>query len=448
MSAGEAPGHGARSTAPFAHGERQALGTWSVIAIGVGGMVGGGIFAVLGLAVELSGGATPVAFGLAGLVAAVTAASYARLSARFPNRGGTVVFLNRAFGAGVTAGSLNVLLWLSYVVMLALYASAFGSYGARFLPAGFRGVGQHLAASGVLIGLTLLNFASADVVGRAERWVVATKIAILMVFIGVGVSSIDAGRLAVSTWPGPLTLAGGGMVIFVAYEGFELIANAAEDTRHPRRTLPIAYFASVGFVVLLYVLISAVTVGSLAPAEVARQADYALAAAARPSLGGAGFTMIGVAALLSTTSAINATLYGSARLSWAIARSGELPAQLTRKAWDRPAEGLLITAAASLALVNAFDVGPISTMGSAGFLVVFGAVNLASWRLTGSRLLAGLGLVGCLGALGALGAVTLQRSPGDLVTLGVLIGSALVIEVAYRRISGRELHLEGKGTRG
>jgi amino acid transporter len=441
--------HGARSTAPFAHGERKALGTWSVIAIGVGGMVGGGIFAVLGLAVELSGGATPLAFAMAGLLALVTAASYARLSTRFPSRGGTVVFLNRAFGRGITAGSLNVLLWLSYVVMLALYASAFGSYGARFFPAGARGIAQHLLASGVLVGLTVLNFASADVVGRAERWVVAVKIVILAVFVGVGLFSIDPSRLAFSAWPGPLTLLGGGMVIFVAYEGFELIANAAEDTRNPRTTLPRAYFASVGFVVLLYLLIAVVAVGSLAPADVQSQADYALAAAARPSLGGLGFTMIAIAALLSTTSAINATLYGSARLSWAIARSGELPEQLARKAWNRPVEGLVITAAAGVVLVNAFDVARISTMGSAGFLVVFGAVNLAAWRLTGSRLLGGLGAAGCLAALAALCAVTLDRSPADLMVLGVLIGSALLIEWGYRRLTGRELRLangeEGAG---
>jgi amino acid transporter len=435
-----------RSTAPFAHGERSNLGMWSVIAIGVGGMVGGGIFAVLGLAVELSGGATPLAFGAAGAVALVTAGSYARLSTRFPSRGGTVMFLNRAFGRGMTAGSLNVLLWLSYVVMLALYASAFGSYGARFFPAGARVAAHHLLASGVLVALTALNFASADVVGRAERWVVAIKILILAVFIGVGAFSIDHSRFALSTWPGPLALLGGGMIIFVAYEGFELIANAAEDVRRPEVTLPVAFIVSVGFVVLLYVLISLVTVGSLAPADIRSQSDYALAAAARPSLGALGFSMIGAAALLSTTSAINATLYGSARLSWAIARSGELPEQIARKVWSRPVEGLLITTAASLALVNSFDVARISTMGSAGFLVIFGAVNLAAWRLTESRVLAVFGVAGCLAALVALCAVTLDRSPADLVVLGVLMGLALLIEWAYRLATGREIRLEdGEG---
>ncbi|MCJ7591237.1 MAG: amino acid transporter, partial [Woeseiaceae bacterium] len=110
------------------------LGLWTVVSIGVGGMVGGGIFAVLGLAVQLAHGGTPVAFALAGLVALLTTYSYAKLSVAYPSRGGTVAFLDRVFGAGMLTGSLNVLLWLSYVVMLSLYAFAFGSYGSTFLP--------------------------------------------------------------------------------------------------------------------------------------------------------------------------------------------------------------------------------------------------------------------------------------------------------------------------
>jgi hypothetical protein len=114
--------------------------------------------------------------------------------------------------------------------------------------------------------------------------------------------------------------------------------------------------------------------------------------------------------------------------------------------WSRPVEGLLITTAASLALVNSFDVARISTMGSAGFLVIFGAVNLAAWRLTESRVLAVFGVAGCLAALVALCAVTLDRSPADLVVLGVLMGLALLIEWAYRLATGREIRLEdGEG---
>ncbi len=112
--------------------KKDKIGFWSVVSIGVGGMIGGGIFAVLGLAVQLAKGGTPVAFVLAGIIVLITSYSYAKLSITYPCQGGTVEFLNQAFGTGIFTGSLNILLWLSYVVMLSLYSYAFGSYAASF----------------------------------------------------------------------------------------------------------------------------------------------------------------------------------------------------------------------------------------------------------------------------------------------------------------------------
>ncbi len=96
----------------------------------------------LGLSVQITGGAAPLAFLLAGLVALLTARSYALLSTSYPSRGGTVTFVNRAFGPGMFSGGINVLLWLSYIVMLALYSQAFGGYAASFLPTADREPGQ------------------------------------------------------------------------------------------------------------------------------------------------------------------------------------------------------------------------------------------------------------------------------------------------------------------
>ena len=110
------------------------LGTFSTLSIGIGGMVGGGIFAVTGLTIEVTKGAAPMAFLIAGIVALLTSYSYLKLTLRFPGEGGTVDFLNRAFGGGILTGAANILLLLSYVVLVAVYAYAFGSYGAELLP--------------------------------------------------------------------------------------------------------------------------------------------------------------------------------------------------------------------------------------------------------------------------------------------------------------------------
>jgi amino acid transporter len=241
--------------------QKGGIGTWGVVAIGVGGMVGGGIFAVLGLAVQYSGGGTPVAFFIAGMIALLTSYSYAKLAVAFPSQGGTVVFLDRAFGIDLFTGSMNVLLWLSYVVMLALYARAFGSYGATFFSNHGSPWIMHALISTAIIVPTGLNLFSADMIGRAETWIVGLKIGLLAVFVAVGFAGIEPGRLAVATWAPPFQLLTGGMIIFVAYEGFELIANTAGDVRDPARVLPRAFYISVGGVIALYVLVSAVTVG-------------------------------------------------------------------------------------------------------------------------------------------------------------------------------------------
>jgi amino acid transporter len=419
----------------------ESMGYWAVVAVGVGGMVGGGIFAVLGLAVQLARGGTPVAFGLAGLVALTTSYSYARLSVTYPSQGGTVEFLNQAFGPGLLTGGLNILLWLSYIVMLSLYAYAFGSYGASFFPLAVQPFWKHVFISAVVVLLSGLNVLGAGAVGRLEEWIVAFKIAILSLFVLTGVWGLDFQRLEPAAWASPLYLATGGMIIFLAYEGFELIANTAADVRDPGKTLPRAYFSAVGFVMLLYILVSLVTVGNLPVDQIVASKDYALAVSARPFLGNAGFTLIAVAALLSTGSAINATLYGSSRISYIIAKEGELPESMERKIWNRPIEGLLITSGLTLLVANFFDLSSISTMGSAGFLLIFAAVNASNVKLsanTGSRRwIAVLGVIICLLALGALIVQRALTSAGQLWVLGIMVGLAFLIEAVYRKSTGR-----------
>ncbi|MCL5669730.1 MAG: APC family permease, partial [Acidobacteria bacterium] len=244
----------------FLHRKLQKIGFLGATSIGIGGMVGGGIFAVLGLAVVMARGGTVIAFAIAGVVAFVTAYAYAKLSVALPSPGGTVTFLNRAYGKGVLTGSLNVLLWLSYIIMLSLYSSAFGSYGATFFSSNLQPTASRLLLSGVIIVITLLNTLGADLIARAEDWIVAIKLLILIFFAVVGTFGIKAARLAPAAWASPLNLAAGGMIIFVAYEGFELIANTGADVRNPGRTLPRAFYTSVVAVVVLYLLIAAVTV--------------------------------------------------------------------------------------------------------------------------------------------------------------------------------------------
>jgi amino acid transporter len=421
------------------------LGYWEVTAIGIGGMVGGGIFAVLGLAIDLTRGGAPLAFLLAGIVALVTAYSYTRLSVTFPSQGGTVAFLDRAFGPGLLTGTANILLWLSYIVMLSLYAYAFGSYGASLFPAATQLFWKHILISGSIVTITGLNLLSTRLIGDAEDWIVLIKLIILILFIALGIGGIDQARLSPDLWPGPLPVIAGGMLIFLAYEGFELIANSAQDVRAPGKTLPRAFYSAVGFVIVLYVLIATVTVGTLPLNKIIAAQDYALAEAARPFLGQFGFHLIAIAAMLSTASAINATLYGTARLSYSIAKDGELPSALEKKVWNEPIEGLLITAGLSLAMANFIDLSNISTMGSIGFLLIFAGVNAANVKLAdktqSKRWLSWLGMGLCLCALASLLWQNAKRSPQQLWIPVIMIGVAFIIEAGFRVIRDRSIRI-------
>ena len=425
-----------RRTRSSNHGP--SIGLLGATAIGVGGMVGGGIFAVLGVAAERAGGATPLAFAIAGVVAGLTAFSYSRLSVRFVSAGGTVTFVDRAFGIGEVTGSLNIVLWAGYIVTAALYASAFGHYSATLITGDAQAGGLRLLiALGVLVPW-LINLVDASLVSRSETLVVVTKVVILMIVIVAGAPQVSPGRLDPSTWSSPLSIVAAGMLIFVAYEGFELIANASADTHRPRTTLPRAFALSVGLVVVLYVVIAVVTVGSLSAQRIAETADYALAAAASVSLGQLGFILVGISAVLATFSAINATLYGTARLSFTIASEGELPDALERRAWNQPV-GLHITAVLALTLAVAMPVSSISAMASAIFLVVFGVVNAAEFRTDPSgaaRAVAAAGALGCAVSLVVLVGESLRTDPVAMAVLAALIAAALAGEHAvlkYRR---------------
>ena len=417
------------------------IGLKEAISIGIGGMVGGGIFAVLGLAVSLSKGGTPFSFLIAGILALLTSYSYAKLSLVYPDRGGTVKFINKGFGRTIFSGGINNLLWVSYIIMLALYASAFGSYAPNlFKITSTTAIDFHIDASAIIILATLINYYSVKVVSKIESFAVVIKLIILLGFVGIGVYGLwgnpNVSQLAVSQWETPLQLLTGGMVIFVAYEGFELIANAVPDIENPEKNVAKAYYYAVIFVILLYIVIALVTVGSLPFKQIAAAQDYVLAEAAKPMIGQWGFTIITIAALISTFSAINASLYGGTRVSYEIAEDDELPHHLTSTLWNQPI-GLLLTAAITLVLTNTLNLESISTAGSVGFLAIFAIVNAVAYRkATEIKANKYIALSGCI--LCAVATVVLlvqqfsSNKLGVLVALG-LIAICFIAEYIYKK---------------
>ena len=420
---------------------RDQIGMLAAVSIGVGGMVGAGIFSILGVVAQAAGNAMWLAFTIGGIVALLSTYSYSKLGAAFPSAGGAVHFLVKSFGDGVLAGGLNLFMWAGY--KLALYATAFGSYAATFVTTAPSRLLLKSLAIGSVVLLTLVNAFGAKLMGRSETVIVAIKVAILVVFASAGLYFINSSNLSSALWPQMKSVLFGAGVLFIGYEGFGLVTNAAGDMRNPRNMLPRALYTSVILVIALYLAVSLTVTGNLSNAQIEQARDYALAEAAKPFLGEFGFRLIAVAALFSTASAINATLFGSANVCYMIARDGELPVGLSRTEWKGATGGLLLTAALVVLLTLSLDLSGIAMMGSAAFLLIYAAVNaghLKVLRQTGaSAPIVWLSLVTCLAMFEVLCEYTYQKQPMAIAALIVIAIASFAVESAYRRWTGRKI---------
>jgi amino acid transporter len=419
------------------------IGMLAAVSIGIGGMVGAGIFSILGVVAQAAGNAMWLAFAVGGIVALLSTYSYAKLGAVFPSAGGAVHFLVKSYGDGVLAGGLNLFMWAGYIISLALYATAFGSYAATFVTAAPSPVLVKSLAVVSVVLLTVVNAFGAKLMGRSETLIVAVKVAILVLFAAVGLWFAKPGNLSPALWPETKSILFAAGVLFIGYEGFGLVTNAARDMRDPRRMLPQALYTSVILVIAIYLAVSLTVSGNLSNEQIERARDYALAEAAKPFLGELGFRLIAIAALFSTASAINATLFGSANVCYMIARDGELPIGLARTEWKQATGGLLLTAALVVLTTLAFDLSGIAMMGSAAFLLVYAAVNAGHLRVlkqTGaSALIVWLSIITCLAMFAVLFVYTYGQQPAAIAALVIIAVGSFAAEWLYRRWTGRTI---------
>ena len=419
------------------------IGLFAAMAIGIGGMIGAGIFSILGVVAQASGGALWVSFAIGGVVALLSSYSYAKLGARYPSAGGAVEFLVKGFGDGVASGGINIYLWIGYIIALALYAQGFAGYAMTFLPAGVPAAAPKALGVGAVLLFTAVNMVGAKVMGRSETIIVAVKLTILFLFAVSGLSCIKPALLSPSLWAAPEGIFFGAGVLFIGYEGFGLVANTAGDMADPKTMLPKALFLSVAAVIVIYIAVSVAVVGNLDVGSMVKARDYALAEAARPFLGEFGFRLIAVAALFSTASAINATLYGAANVSFMIAKDGELPRAFSVLTRRNATGGLFISAALVIAFIIFFDLSAVAMMGSGAFLLVYACVHAAHLRLTaqtgGKPWIVRLALASCLILLVVLSVYIWRHSRPAFVLMLALMPLCLGLEWGYRRLTGRVL---------
>jgi len=354
---------------------KKAFGLWSAIFLGIGSMVGAGIFIVIGQAGAIAGNIVWLSFIFGGLTALLSGYSLAKLAIRYPSRGGIVEYLVQGFGEGVFSGSASVLFYFAQLVAIAAVAKSFGVYTATFIHSSNSTMVADIAAVGVVIFFLLVNLIGATFVAKSENIIVFIKVTILTVFAISAVWNIDPKLLSASEMP-PITdmLFAIGLTFF-AYQGFSVITNTVEDMENPSKTVMRAMIGAILIVALLYILTAVAVLGNLPLDEVIKTKDYALAEAAKPIFGDLGFKIMAATALLATASAINATMYATADIGYTMAKEGNLPKVYSYNVYQS-FEGLIISTIFIIPMILFFNLSEITTVATLSVLVVQGLTHI------------------------------------------------------------------------
>ena len=433
-----------KAAAKAAATHKGTIGVAGATAIGVGGMMGAGLYTLVGLATTATGVWLPVAFLVGGVVSFFSVYSYAKLGVRYPSRGGAAQFLVECFGDGIMAGGLNIFQFLGWMVAMALYAAGFAGYAQDLLGGGLPSWSGKAIAVGIILAVVVVNFVGSKVVSRAETAIIVFELIILTVFVVVGVTKAHVPALTFSGGMGPFGILFGAGLLYVTYEGFGVMTNTTGEMSDPKRELPRAMYSALIIVMVVYLVVSTVMVLVMSTHAIEANQGHALAEAGQAVLGRAGFVAIGVAALVATASAVNATMFGDANLAFQVAKDGQLPKLFERHIWLSGNWALLITAALTIVFVLAFPLSAVGQMASLAFLIVYGMVSVGHLRVrkeTGAKrwmLLAAIILNAALFLL-LLGYSIVKSPPTTWITLLALFALSFVVEWGYRRKTGRGL---------
>ncbi len=425
------------------------IGLWEAVSIAVGTMIGASIFSIFGLGAQIAGNNLPEAFVISGLLALIVAYSYAKLGGKIISNAGPIEFILRGIGDNVVTGALAILLWLSYVVSISLFAKGFTGYFLPLVHVNVTPLATGLTEVALIAVFTALNTFGSKAVGKAEFYIVIVKLLILGIFIVLGFLTLNAGNIQPTvSAPGAQGTLSAAVIFFLSYMGFGLVTNASENIVDPARNVPRAMFISIAIVMVVYVAVSLAAIGNLSIPALIQAQDNALAEAAKPFLGNAGFILISVGALFSVSSAINATLFGGANVAYSLAKEGKLPKFFERKAWRQSPEGLYITAVLSLIFALTLNLAAIASIISSIFTIIYIFVLVSHYRLAGSvggsRRLIFLNII-VLGAVLA-GLIYYQWQNQRTAFWGTIVvfGGVIVMESLYRRIARRQFRESGK----
>jgi amino acid transporter len=404
--------------------------------IGVGAMVGAGIFSLLGAAGEVAGAAVWLSFLIAGAIALLQGYSFAKFGARYPSAAGLLEYVVRGLGNGHITGIIAWLILAANAIVTGMVAVSFGSYASAALADGSTAWIKVFAVL-LVLAMTLLNVVGSQAVARTQTVIVYVVLTILTLFAVTTLANLDLDLLAFSGYPQLRDIVSSVALTFFAFLGFGVVTFTAKDLADPSRQLPRAIYLALGIATTVYVAVALGVFGTLTVDEVISSGGTALAVAAEPTLGRAGYWLMSVTALFSTAGATNAGLYPAAGLCEEMASRGQFPPVLGRRFGGRAPAGLLVTAVVAIVLAAGFDLSSIASIGSAIALLVFTLVTAAHFRVraeTGaSTLVLGVAITSTVVVLLTFALTTLVDEPATAAALAIILLLSVALDVGWKR---------------
>ncbi|MBU3547104.1 APC family permease [Polynucleobacter sp. MWH-Jannik1A5] len=371
-----------------ASNKNKGISLFSATALGIGGMMGAGLFSLLGTASAHAGSHIPLAFLLGAIAASFSVYSYAKLGATFPSSGGAATFTVMSFGPGVISGGLNIFQFIAYLIAAALYAAGFSEYANTLLGGNLSPVEIQLVGAGIVIFCAGIKLLGTNFVGKAEALAIGfVTIALLLFSVdGIHVADIDAFKM--SSWSiNGIAIATG--ILYINYQGFGVVTNSSNAMQEPRKELPLAMFSALILVTIAYFLVSTAAILLLSPAQMAAYSGHVLADAAKIVAGKTGFVVIGASALLACAAALNATIFAASNIAADMANKSSISKVLGESVLTTDSRSLTVSTILVIALVLAFPLEVVGKMASLAFLLVYAAITFGHIRVrhqTGAKL--------------------------------------------------------------
>ncbi len=374
--------------------QTKPLGLLELIAIALGGMIGGGIFTVLGISVSMIGVFTPVAFVLGGVLATLAAYSYIKLGVYYRDEGATYSFFKKTFPSSKFAASL-IGWWVifGYISTLALYAYTFSAYAISGFEFGDSEWIRKGVAGIIILIFVLINIWSVKGMGKIEDIMVYTKLVILAIISFVLINNSNTTLPTLIQESGDIKILSILIVAsltFVAFEGFQLVINAVNEMDNFKKNIPRAIYSAIFLASFIYVVLSLGAIFAIPFENIIQNKEYALAAGADKILGHWGTDLVILGALLATSSAISGTLFGASRQMSVIASDGYFPKILTIRKNAIPIYSIITMATLAFCLILIGDLKVILEFGSITFLIVsmlMAYANFKIYKLTNSSLI-------------------------------------------------------------